>query len=142
MEVVGQTHTKQNLNRIRIQVIQRKVNNYNNVKREGFVYLLVSEKHPGWVKVGITTDLKKRLSNYCTHSPDNTFKYIKTKKSDYCKRLELLCILSFNKLCHESHKREWFKLSDKQDPASIVEINANLKLTFLDFYDYRELVKK
>lgn len=140
--IKSRTDNPQNLNRHRIQEIQRKIDKLNNVKDKGFVYLLVSDNYPGWVKVGVTTDLEHRLAVYRSHSPDSSFKYIKTKRSDYKKKVELLCVLSFNKLCQQAHKREWFKFDDKQDPAAVVEINANREITFLDLYDYRELYEK
>jgi len=112
------------------------------IKNKGFVYLLNSEEEPEWVKVGATTDLKKRLSLYLTHSPNKKFRYINVFESDYFKRLELISVLSFSRIALEKYRKEWFKFSEKDDPVKIIEAFMGRELTFLDLYDYREMIIK
>ena len=132
--------TDQNLTRQRVYVIQRKVQKYNMIKDKGFVYLLISEEEPEWIKVGVTTNLKSRLDGYLCHSPNKKFRYINVFESDYSRRLELLSILAFNKIALEKYRKEWFKFSEKDEPVKIIEGLKERELTFLDLYDHRDIM--
>lgn len=42
----------------------------------GHLYIIVNEAFPGWVKVGTTTNLKKRLQVYQTSSPYRDYRIV------------------------------------------------------------------
>jgi hypothetical protein len=42
----------------------------------GFLYIIINKNFPGWVKVGTTRNLKKRLSTYQTASPYRDYEII------------------------------------------------------------------
>ena len=49
-------------------------------KKEGYVYIISNPDFPGYYKIGVTRNIKKRLSPYQTASPHRNFKveyYIK-----------------------------------------------------------------
>lgn len=40
----------------------------------GYLYIIINENFPGWVKVGVTKDLNARLNHYQTGSPFRNYK--------------------------------------------------------------------
>jgi len=46
----------------------------------GFVYIITNPAFPGWVKIGLTTDPERRLSNYQTASPYRDYEMVEVVK--------------------------------------------------------------
>ncbi len=42
----------------------------------GYLYIIESPQYPGWVKIGITGNLKKRLQTYQTSSPFRDYRIV------------------------------------------------------------------
>jgi hypothetical protein len=42
--------------------------------KPGYVYIITNPAHPGWVKIGITDDIKCRLNTYQTADPKRSYK--------------------------------------------------------------------
>lgn len=58
---------------------QQRIERYNSVIVDGFVYLVINPSYPGWIKVGQTSDYEGRLATYQTASPHADYKMIKIK---------------------------------------------------------------
>lgn len=43
--------------------------------RGGYIYVVVNPSYPGWLKVGCTVDLNKRLQTYQTSDPHRAFEF-------------------------------------------------------------------
>ena len=43
---------------------------------EGHLYVITNKSYPGWVKVGITKNLKRRLQTYQTCSPHRDYELV------------------------------------------------------------------
>ncbi len=41
---------------------------------EGYIYIITNKSFPGWVKIGVTEDIKSRLRTYQTSSPLRNYK--------------------------------------------------------------------
>ena len=42
----------------------------------GYLYVIINDSFPGWVKVGTTKNLKKRLQTYQTSSPHRDYQIV------------------------------------------------------------------
>ena len=42
--------------------------------KSGYVYIISNPAHPGWLKVGVTEDIKSRLHTYQTSDPQRAYK--------------------------------------------------------------------
>lgn len=45
---------------------------------DGFVYLVVHPRFPGWIKVGSTTNPERRLRGYQTGDPERSYRMLAT----------------------------------------------------------------
>lgn len=87
----------------------------------GFIYALVHPLHRGWVKVGRTTDLRRRLMQYQTGDPQRNYRFIFTKQvtqpgwaeGEAHHRLEAAGIRC---------KGEWFRASHKRVVAILDQV--------------------
>ena len=43
---------------------------------KGYLYVIINDSFPGWVKVGTTKNLKKRLQTYQTSSPHRDYQIV------------------------------------------------------------------
>lgn len=75
----------------------------------GYLYVITNESFPGWVKIGVTENLNKRLQQYQTASPHRNYileyslhhpKYIEAEKK----------IKEVMKNFASEIKNEWFKV--------------------------------
>lgn len=82
-------------------------------KGEGFIYLLVNDGFPGWVKCGMTVNLDSRLSSYNTNDPFKRYRFILHRKVADRRLMErsLITALSPISSCVSS---EWFKVSEEE----------------------------
>lgn len=58
---------------------------YGGLATSGFVYCISNPSFPGYVKIGITKDVKKRLASYQTYDPHrayklDTYRFVSNKK--------------------------------------------------------------
>ena len=42
--------------------------------KSGYLYIITNPAHEGWVKVGVTSDIKSRLRTYQTSDPSRRYK--------------------------------------------------------------------
>lgn len=75
-----------------------------NTSREGFVYMITNPAWNEWCKIGITTNMEKRLNSYQTSSPHRDFKICKYEFSTDRRVAERL-ILSSDEI--DIRKSEW-----------------------------------
>ena len=80
---------------------------------EGYVYILVHPKHLGWVKIGMTEDLDKRLSQFQTACPTRSFKFAHTKHFNNRRTAEAKAHVLAQKAA-TIRNNEWFKMSVEQ----------------------------
>ena len=81
----------------------------NSRIEDGFLYLITNPSHPGWIKVGQTSDYEARLSTYQTASPHADYcmiaiRYVEDRRQAEAKFLELAKIVF-------EVKGEWIKAS-------------------------------
>jgi len=80
---------------------------------EGYVYILIHPKNIGWVKIGMTEDLDKRLSQFQTACPTRSFKYAHTKHFDNRRTAEAKAHVLAQKVA-TIRNNEWFEMSVEQ----------------------------
>jgi len=80
---------------------------------EGYVYILIHPKHPGWVKIGMTEDLDKRLTQFQTACPTRSFKFVHTKFFNNRRAAEVKAHVLAHKVA-TIRNNEWFKMSVEQ----------------------------
>ena len=76
---------------------------------KGYLYIITNESFPGWVKVGITNDLKARLNHYQTCSPFRNYKLMYSVHHPKYKEAEKK-IKEIMKYFAKSIKNEWFEV--------------------------------
>lgn len=82
---------------------------FRSTKKQ-YVYLITNEAWPGWVKVGITEDLKKRISQYQTSSPHRDYKIEYSYESDDARRIETLLKETLKPFISKS-RHEWYQVN-------------------------------
>ncbi len=75
----------------------------------GHLYIITSASFPGWVKVGTTTDLKKRLHVYQTCSPFRDYELVYSIEHPKYKEAENK-IKDTMKHFAKSIKNEWYEV--------------------------------
>jgi predicted GIY-YIG superfamily endonuclease len=78
----------------------------------GFVYLITNHRRIGWIKVGKTTNLKRRLQQYQTSDALRKFEYIQTWHVNDWHATEKLAIQQLGLQATEQ-SGEWFKIDRK-----------------------------
>ena len=76
----------------------------------GYLYIIENPDIPGWVKVGTTENLAKRLQQYQTAHPNRSYKIVYSIKNPKYKEAEKLVKEIFKPFSSEIHN-EWFKLN-------------------------------
>jgi hypothetical protein len=77
---------------------------YSGITTSGFVYCISNPSFPGFIKVGITKDVKKRLSSYQTYDPHRAYKLETYRFVQDKKKTEKELLLKYGKF---SDKGEW-----------------------------------
>ena len=78
--------------------------------KSGYLYIVTNPVHPGWVKVGVTEDIKERLHVYQTGDPKRKYKmefYIFHPDCYKAEKEIKKTMRHFAKTC----KNEWFEVS-------------------------------
>lgn len=81
-----------------------------NFKCKGFIYLIVNVTFPGWVKCGMTTNLKSRLKQYNGYDPLCKFEYVETLEVEDRKKFETNLIQRLKLVASECSRNEWFRI--------------------------------
>jgi len=79
---------------------------------EGFVYVITNPAWPGWVKVGKTDQMRRRVSQYQTSSPFRDFKVQYSRAVEDRHAAESGAHDRLRKLADE-YDGEWFKVAVK-----------------------------
>tara|TARA_R110000787_G_scaffold66364_3_gene149040 strand:- start:980 stop:1522 length:543 start_codon:yes stop_codon:yes gene_type:complete len=100
--------------------------NFSSIKKveeteEGEVYVLTNNAWPGWVKIGMTIDIDKRLVNYQTGSPLRDYTLHYTASFDVKRKAEAEAHRIAGTIAKEQ-KNEWFKI----DTKSAIDIISSL----------------
>lgn len=81
-------------------------------QEDGYIYIVVNENaYPGWVKIGMTVNPKKRLGGFQTASPFCDFKMVYTFPVSNRRKAEKQAHKLAKKLCEKHNGNEWFKMS-------------------------------
>lgn len=81
-------------------------------QEEGYIYIVVNERaYPGWVKIGMTVQPKKRLGGFQTASPFADYEMVYTFPVSNRRKAEKAAHKLAKKLCDEYSGGEWFKMS-------------------------------
>ena len=95
---------------------------------EGFLYIIQNPIYPGWVKIGSTIDLNRRLQSYQTCDPFQSFEIV---YSEYCTNRKDVEIKVHNMLAKHRGNGEWFKIDLKKAIKKIKSFR-NEQLTELE----------
>lgn len=95
------------------------------ISMDGFVYIITNKNFEGYVKIGITKNIKKRLQAYQTSSPFRDYKIeyyvyhpnIKQGEKDIHKLLEPFAL---------SRRNEWVEICISMAKSKLEELVENL----------------
>jgi hypothetical protein len=77
--------------------------------KSGYLYIVINNAFPGWIKIGITTNLKERLHLYQTCDPYRGYKLIYSlHHPDY--KIAEKKIKEAMRMFAKSQKNEWFEV--------------------------------
>lgn len=72
-----------------------------------FIYVLVHERFPEYVKIGIASNLRKRYHNYCTAYPIRP-KFVRERFTPFAKEVEKELLNKYKD--RRDDRREWIKM--------------------------------
>lgn len=82
----------------------------NNIPSDiGYLYLITSETHKGFVKIGYTSDVEARLLQYQTYSPFRDFSIFRYVICEKAREVEKIVLEEFKEY---SVSGEWFMVGD------------------------------
>jgi hypothetical protein len=89
------------------------VEGVHNSNSDGWIYLIENEEFGGWIKCGMTSNIKSRLSQYNCSDPLSRFNVIVSKKVKNKRKaeIELISVIKNNALISNG---EWFKIDKEQ----------------------------
>jgi hypothetical protein len=89
----------------------------HNPDKKGIIYLVENELYDGWIKCGMTVNMKSRIGSYNCNDPLKRFRLIIEKNVDDRRKSESL--LKYNlKMISSMNSGEWYKIS-KEDAVKI-----------------------
>jgi len=77
--------------------------------KPGYLYIITNPAHKGWVKIGVTEDIKSRLHVYQTGDPRRQYKVEYHIFHPDCYRAEKM-IVELMKPFALSRKKEWYEV--------------------------------
>lgn len=86
---------------------------------DGFIYLIENDAYPGWIKCGMTTELKSRLDAYNGYDPLKRFRIIVSSEVVNRRKAESHLLNDLKMKC-SLQTGEWFKI-DKEIALEIFE---------------------
>jgi predicted GIY-YIG superfamily endonuclease len=92
--------------------------------KEGYVYVITSKAHKGWVKIGMADDPNRRLSQYQTSSPYRDFTLEHSVHSTDNRKAEAEAHLRA-RLVASQNNYEWFKLSVEEAITILDNLNEH-----------------
>jgi hypothetical protein len=104
------------------------LNNYKLMK-EGYVYAIVNDAWPEWVKIGKAIDAEDRLSGYQTSSPMRDYKLVHSvyfeDRNVAERKAHTLAALKTTHPWNKHENGEWFKLTDAEAIEILKEITID-----------------
>lgn len=101
------------------------LHNYDLIK-EGYVYAIVNDAWPNWIKIGKALDAEDRLSGYQTSSPMRDYRLIYSVYSNDRniaeRKAHKLASLKTSHPWNKHDNGEWFKLTEQQAIEILKEI--------------------
>jgi hypothetical protein len=79
----------------------------------GYIYIITNKSFPGWIKIGVTEDIKSRLRTYQTSSPLRNYKIEYYIEHPDCYSAEKDIHKQMNHFARNK-KNEWFEISSLQ----------------------------
>ena len=100
------------------------VHTLEKLEREdsGYVYLIVNDAWPEWVKLGCAVDVDDRLKNYQTYSPFRDYRVVAHIACDKRYRKEKQMQNVFSKIALDN-EHEWFKMNKDEAIKLLKETN-------------------
>jgi predicted GIY-YIG superfamily endonuclease len=80
------------------------------MSKSGYLYIIANDDIPGWIKVGITENLEKRLNQYQTCHPNRSYKILYSLYHPNYKEAEMN-IKETMKHFAKTIKNEWYEIS-------------------------------
>jgi len=94
------------------------------IDRRGYLYIVEDSAFPEFIKVGRTSDLKRRLQDYNGHKPFNSSRYVIVSKAFVDVIAAEAMVLE--KLCEvippTTFKKEWFAIEHRDTLEKWIEI--------------------
>jgi len=77
--------------------------------KQGYLYIISNPAHPGWLKVGVTEDIKSRLHTYQTSDPKRAYKieYYISHPDCYSAEKKIKEMMHY---FSKSQKNEWYEV--------------------------------
>lgn len=76
----------------------------------GYLYIIENDAFPGWVKIGTTGNLKKRLQTYQTGTPFRNYRIVYSLEHPEYKLAERRLRETMKPFCTD-RKNEWYKIN-------------------------------
>jgi hypothetical protein len=97
--------------------------------KEGYVYAIVNDAWPEWVKIGKAIDAEDRLSGYQTSSPMRDYKLVHSvyfeDRNVAEKKAHTLAALKTTHPWNKHDNGEWFKLTDAEAIEILKEVTLD-----------------
>jgi hypothetical protein len=106
LDLVGDTPYRKEIESNQTELTTRISRKNTNKINSGFIYIITNPKIQGWCKVGMTTNLKRRLSGYQTSDPFRQFQYYRIWYVEYRKATERE-LFEYFKTCGLTTQNEW-----------------------------------
>ena len=87
----------------------------------GYLYIIVNESFPGWVKVGTTGNLKKRLQTYQTASPFRNYRLVYSIEHPEYRVAERRILETIEPFAKDI-KGEWYKIDLEMCKSRLDEV--------------------
>ncbi len=93
----------------------------------GYIYLLKDSAYPGYIKIGMTRDLKRRYKEYNQYKPFNTAVFIAVSDvfDNVVKVEKKLLEVLIKEIQPIGAKREWFETKNEERIRELIETAEN-----------------
>ena len=90
----------------------------------GYLYIIENDAFPGWVKIGTTGNLKKRLQTYQTGTPFRNYRIVYSLEHPEYKLAERRLRETMEPFA-KSIKNEWYEINEEMAKSRLDEVKGS-----------------